>query len=292
MPTLVGTLVGLGLVVVGLVGAGYGWKRYRIYRLVAGTPTTDARSVVEEGVVELTGEVVAGETMDSPIRGVDCVLAGWLAEEWDESGDGSHWATIATGVEATPFRLDDGTGTVRVEVPSRASGSSLLASVSDLVASKGVALDDVVCEFRGFEPLVEVGVDEHPPEHLRNFLARSSAVSGSESSLFNVLDFGNQHGDRRYSESVVRPGDDLYLLGYARRTGRGAGGAGEEWGSNADAPAWTVGAPPSGQDGLLLVSKRRKSALIDAAKWRAGALPVGVALVVAGVALLAGRVPV
>ena len=279
-------LVGAGLVagIVGLVFAYTGWLNRKQRRLVAETGTTEVRGIDEEGRVEVKGEVVTdGGAFTSPIGRADAVLAAWEVEEWNERGDTSNWRTLASGVYSEPFRVDDGTGAVEVSLTDRVSGESeSLLSLDSTVANDGVAVDNVTCEFEEFPVVEEVGAESEPPEHIRSFVAGERGVSGQSGSITNLVDIGNAHGDRRYAERALAPGEEVYLLGHAE----------------ADAGATHPLHPEdvvltAGDEEPFIVSDHAEDALVD--QFGSGyrrSLAVGVALVVAGIAaVVAGATP-
>jgi hypothetical protein len=168
--------------------------------LVTETPTTDIRNISSEEQIELAGEIsgpVDSDGFTSPIGQTDdTVLAAWEAEEWDESGDhGGDWRTLASGIDSTPFHLNDGTDQVRVAIENRA--------------------DDVVREWGEFPVVETVGVDDDSSAHIEEFESEHD-VSEQSGSVTNVVDVGNAHGDRRYSERALGSGEEIYLLGHAR----------------------------------------------------------------------------
>ncbi|EMA40991.1 GIDE domain-containing protein [Halococcus hamelinensis] len=279
-------LVGVGLVVgvVGLVFAYTGWLNRKQRRLVTETGTTEVRGIDEEGRVEVKGEVDADQgVFTSPIGQSDAVLAAWEVEEWNERGDTSNWRTLASGVYSEPFHVDDGTGTVEVSLTDRVSGESeSLLSLDSTVAGDGVAVDNVTCEFEAFPVVEEVGAESEPPEHVRSFVAGERGVSGQLGSITNLVDIGNAHGDRRYSERALGPGEAVYLLGHAE--------------ADADAPH-----PLHPEDVVLtagneepfILSDHAEDALVD--QFGSGyrrSLAIGVVLVVVGIAaVVAGTTP-
>lgn len=276
----ISSFVGVVLLALSVSVGVYGWRQAGRHDVVTETPTTEVRQIRETGLVELEGQVRVGETFESPIQRRECVLAAWEVEEWHESGKHSDWVTIATGIYAESFELDDGTDRVRVEIGdhSDAGGSGLLPDVDDWLGGTGVAVDDVLCEFRRVPK-----VAQHPPNdvpaHVRAFVAREPRVDASSSALFDALDFGTQHGERRYSEQVVEPGQDVYVLGHAH--------------PDADAtrplhPEDVTVGPPSDGDGELIVSDLPEEDLKGRFRSRRLLLPGAILLAVVGAVLLFG----
>lgn len=258
----------------------YGWRQADRHETVSETPTTEIRQIREPGVVELEGRVRAEETFASPIRQVDCVLAAWAVEEWSESGKHSSWQTVATGVYAAPFDLDDGTDQVRVEVGdhSDAGGLGIVPDVDDWLGGTGVAVGDVLCEFQRVPKVAQHPPDD-VPEHVRSFVAREPRLDEASGALLDALDFGTQHGERRYYEQVLVPDQEVYLLGYAD--------------PDPDSPrplhpADVTVRPPADGDGELIVSDLSEDELKDRFETGRLLLPGAVLLAVVGALLVFG----
>lgn len=215
-------MIGAGLVL-GLLGIGVayqGWKKRRQHQLVTETPTTEIRSIDDEGRVELKGTVTGPaddeEGFVAPISNEDgTLLAAWEMQEWSEHGDHSEWNIMASGVHSVPFLIDDGTDSVRVAIEDRADGGTDWMPSDRGLASEGTAVDGVVCEFEEF-PSVTIDAESEPPQHIREFVKGETSVSEQTGSITNLIDVGNAHGDRRYHEQTLRKGNDTYVLGHVR----------------------------------------------------------------------------
>lgn len=170
-------LVGLIFAAAGLACVAAGFKRLRLKKLVEGLATSKVRSMAV-GVVELAGAAEpVGELLD-PIFGRPCALYHVLVEEHRRSGKRSRWVKIhERNSYAAPFRLRDETGGV-------------------LVLPHGV------------EPYLREDVSHQTgmlfssaPEPVTRYL---DAVGGGG--------FGRS---RRLTACIVRPGERVYVLGYA-----------------------------------------------------------------------------
>lgn len=255
--------LGVGLVTLGIAGlvGRLGWRQQRRHSLVAKTPTTDIRSIDDEGLVEIKGRVKCQEPLQSPISDQESVLAAWEIEEWDERGNTEMWETRASGVSANPFVIDDGTGEVQVEIDDRvagedAGGTELSLGPIDfnrLVAS-GVTVDNVYCSFDRFPVETTVPPDAEPPERIAEFVEGESGVSEQTGSITNVVDIGTEHGERRYYEETIEPGQEIYLLGNAEATADATYPLG-----NDD----VVITPPADGDGSMIVSDQSEDALVS-----------------------------
>lgn len=229
-------------------------RRHRRHSLVTGTETTDVRAIADEGPVELTGTVRADETFTSPIREETCVLSAWEIEDTD----GTDWHTRASGVSATPFVLDDGTGEVTVDVGDHVSGESewttnVQLGPVDLERSfaSGVTVGDVTCSFDRFEPALRVPNGEEPPEHVAAFLRGEDDLSTGDA-LSEHLDWFEGHPTRRYFDETVAPGDEVYILGEATAKPDATYPLG---------PEDVVVGPPA--DGPFLLSTTSEAELVD-----------------------------
>ncbi|GGL68330.1 GIDE domain-containing protein [Halocalculus aciditolerans] len=254
-------VVGVVLLFVAAFAGVYGRRQHRKSALVEGTETTSVRDIDEEGRVEVKGTVRAEEGFESPIAGERSVLSAWEVEEWDERGGSEMWETRAAGVYATPFEVDDGTDSVRVDVGSHVDDASSGTGIDDVQVgvvdvdrflSNGVAVDGVHAALEGFSVEASVPPDAEPPERIAAFVRGETSVETQTNSITNVLDVGTVHGERRYYEGTLTPGDEIYLLGEVRAA------------ENATYPLKpddvTV-APPD--DGHLIVSDESEAELVD-----------------------------
>lgn len=250
----------VGLIAVGLGGyAAYRGRQMRAEaELLSTTETTDALSMTP-GPVELVGRAEPADEglLPAPFTDEDVVAAWWEIEEWEESGKSSSWRTEGSGTYATEFYLDDGTDHVLV----RPAGASL-------------EFDPETTRVR------EVGVDDPIPASVQQFLSLDSTPGEPNEAFIKALDFGQQVGDRKYRQRVIRPGEEVYVLGTATRVGAA------EFGDN------DFEVVESADDGhhdadRFIVSNRSESELL-AARSNAGLyLWGGVLLAVLGIATVA-----
>ncbi|MFW5984517.1 MAG: GIDE domain-containing protein, partial [Halobacteria archaeon] len=168
MTDLEGAFWGLFLLLAGL-GVFYGsFRALKQRNLIRNTATAKARSV-PMGTVEVEGKARADEPLTSPFGGEDCVVCEYDVEEYRITDDGREWRTVNSGTEALPFRVDDGTGEVRVE-PDGAEFS----------------LER--------DTRIEVDGSEEPPETIRKFLEEDDTEDDGFSKLFDIYGSDN---DRR-----------------------------------------------------------------------------------------------
>jgi hypothetical protein len=224
---------------------------------IEGTETTDALRVTP-GPVELVGRAEPAE--DGPLRAPfsdeDCLAAYWEIEEWEESGKHSSWDTEGSGYLSTPFYVDDGTDRV-------------------LVRPDGATFDID----RHAESVVEVGADEEPPRAIREFLELESTPGDPDRAFIRALDWGQQVGDRKYRQDLLRPGEQVYVHGTATRVGA------REFGDN---DFEVVAAADDGYPDadLFLISDRSEDELVSARRDAVLYLGGGIVLAIVGLALV------
>lgn len=257
-------IVGVVLLGVGAFAVARGRKRRHQKLTIEGAETTDALAITA-GPVELVGRAEPAEdgALRAPFSDEDCLAAYWEIEEWEESGKHSSWDTEGSGYVSAPFYLDDGTDQV-------------------LVRPDGATFDID----RHAESVVEVGADEEPPRAIREFLDLDSTPGDPDRALISALDWGQQVGDRRYRQDLIKPGEQVYVHGTATRVGA------REFG---DSDFEIVAAADDGYEDaeLFLVSDRSEADLVSARRDAALYLVGGALLALAGLALtLAGLLPV
>lgn len=263
-------VVGVILLVAGL-GVGYwGYKRFRVARLISKTPTTPAGEVSGTGTVEVAGRVVPDEVMAAPIsQQPETVLAAWEMEEYDDDDDSHGWETRGSGITATPFYVADDSGRVLVDPHGDVVGEGdFLTGETGILdaAGTGVESGPVLAEFEDFPEVLEDPVDEETPEHLSEFVTYQPTLRPQLSEVSTVFDGERMGGDRRFSEATLTAGDGVYVLGEAVRTDDGQ----------------TVLRPPEGDDGRFVVSDMSESALLSRTRAHTLAVGGGAILVVAG----------
>lgn len=118
-------LVALGvMILVGLALVYFGFKTYRVSRLIKNTPAEKVRSAAV-GRTELHGTAVPKDFIfDRPFTDGDCLYADITVEEYREYHDedrDDEWVTIFSRTFAPPFYLDDGTGRMLVDADASIS---------------------------------------------------------------------------------------------------------------------------------------------------------------------------
>jgi hypothetical protein len=251
------------------------WRQRREVTDREPTPTAEVspgEQVTVEGRVAPVSRTGDDAPFTSPLRGTRCVLSTWRVEEFfgHEAVMSGGWSAVASGHESVPLRVEDETGSVRVAVPSEQRQFSSEVEIGRTDAG----------------PVVRVGAGESPPASVRRFLAdRPELQQRQGETAIPTSERGDEQGDRRYYESVLDVGDEVYVAGYARRSDGAAGdtGRGDEV---------TLGAPPSGERGSFLLSDASRQSVARRRRFQSAvALAVGLLLVWYGVSQFVPGVP-
>lgn len=242
-----GTVVLLALIGMTTTGAKYihsGFKRRKQRELIEETPTADIESV-SIGPAELKGTAKPlDDVIEAPFTDEECLYLSWEIEEWQQTDDGNSWETIESGTQYRSFLLDDGTGEIRVDTSSSAEWEIANGSYS-----------------------CEVAADETPPEGIQRFLTEEDDVDAPDEP--SMLDVGKQHGDRRYRQNLLKPGEEAYVYGAVRT----------------DDSDLAIGPDNSRVDTeMFFISDKREQRLLDQRDWTLmWRLPAGAALVALGI---------
>jgi hypothetical protein len=184
--TIVGIAGALGLVWYGFRG----WKRYT---LITGTETSRISGILG-GLAEINGTVVSmgEELLESPYSGIPCVYYRFKVEEQrhrsaGRRGGSTYWATVINDREYAKCGVDDGTGTIVVDLEK-----------ADLVLDRDAHATSGL--FSAAPPEME--------EVLNSRYGRSS-----KGFIFNRR--------MRFHETILEPGDEVYVLGDVTVTGDG-----------------------------------------------------------------------
>ena len=158
---------------------------------IADIETTRIRDL-RPGTAEVKGTAHPAEdatALESPITKTDALATQTEVEEWESSGQGGgSWETIHETETGVPIIVDDGTGEVRIELPS----------------DGGLNVE---------QTRTEVGSGDEPPAAIRRYVENTADVDEAARRDFGPLSIGDR---RRYSEGAVEPGEEVYVLGTAR----------------------------------------------------------------------------
>jgi len=185
-------------VVVGLLLVNQGRKQRARSQRIAETETTPVRQL-EPGTVEIKGVAKPadeGGTLESPISKGAALATYVEVEEYESSGEsGGSWKTKHEDQTAVPMIVDDGTGEVRVEIPP--DGALNVETIQ-----------------------TKVGPGDEPSEPIKRYLEAEDAIGEASGGSLGPLNYGDQ---RRYSEGMIEPGEEVYVLGQAREEQAGWG---------------------------------------------------------------------
>lgn len=163
----------------GLFILGIGVKKYFLKKLIENTPTSKARSVAM-GFCEIAGSVVARDPlMQSPFKQRPCVYYGVQVQEERRSKRRTYWATVFSEEKSVKFHLKDETGKILVDL----AGAEPHFSSDYFKTSYGA-----------------------PNASVSSFL---SSRGVSDKGLFSFAK------KMRFIETIIEPGDFLYIMGTA-----------------------------------------------------------------------------
>jgi hypothetical protein len=261
------TLVGVGVMGVGFMLGRAGDRHRKRHSRLATTIPAGTGQTTERGLVELRGTVVPAPdapvrtvepdpdgTFTAPVAGTEgAVLTAWRATRGRGGTGIAGTRRVATGFRSVPFYVDDGTRQVLVDPGSLATrdfeyDSELGAPASTVRTSRATV------DLGGFETEAFVPSRDEASRRLTEWVQDSPHLSAADG-LAN----------RTYEEATLRAGDEVYVLGYARRdTGR-AGGSSEllDGGDDDRFPTGETVVTHPVDGSRMLVSTRDKRLLLD-----------------------------
>jgi len=182
-------LMGLAGLIFGVVLFFTGFRTMKKKKLMESLPTSKIRSLAI-GIAEIYGKVVPDKgIMKSPFSNRDCVGVKIIIEEERRGGGGGRgWAAVKKLVRGIDFFLQDDTGKVLVDL-------------------RGAELDIPV----SYE--YESGSRAGPPP-IYGTLSEDD-INKLEDDINKLGGFLRRNKTLRYSESIIVPGDELYILGRA-----------------------------------------------------------------------------
>ena len=181
------------------VGAGFGvfsfFRGFRVLRnkrLIENTPTSKCRSVAM-GLCEVAGRATGEQTMPSLIGKLPCYSSQIRIERYVKRGKRSRWEKVCEEQQGIPFFLEDATGRVKVD-PGGAEldiPAELEYGTSGARALLGLTLERLKGAGHSSADI---------PSLFYNFCS-SRGIS--------------THGQMRFWERNLAPGDPVYVLGSA-----------------------------------------------------------------------------
>lgn len=180
---------GLFFVGVGCHVINIGYKQYARSNRITDTNTTSI-SNLQPGTVGVEGVVYPSEDatiIKSPI-GMDDALVARVKVEKNTGGSGTNWKLIHEEIVREPLIVDDGTGEIRVEFP--VDGELVVEQMQ-----------------------TEVQSGHEPPERIQRYIENEPNVTEVTKRSYGPLGVGEH---RRYTEEIIRPRENVYVLGTAR----------------------------------------------------------------------------
>ncbi len=225
-------------VVVGLFLIYDGFDTWQMAHLIANTPTEKVRSMAV-GRTELEGVVREHDgTVDPPFVDEACVYVDWATKRREKyrDDDGNvqyRWKTVASGTDAYPFDLDDGTGRATVRTDRDRPEFEIVSDDHDVTITygRGEQPDPEVLQYisryRGRQR--EANRDAGSGDGGDDDGGLLDSVTDVVSALANSGDpFGNTSRRRKYEQEVLTVGSDAYVFGSAEPTGNESVDAGQE----------------------------------------------------------------
>lgn len=242
-------LVGVGLLVLSWRLARRGSDRLDRYRRLVGTPDVESADLYPGRPVTLSGTARGERTFWSPIERRECLLAAWRVERYSGGGGhGNNWTTVEAGAHAVPFDVDDGTDRVSVDLRERSADGELASCYDDWLDGAGRADDGILQRFEGQEQVLR-----HPPDEMPEYLSPlydNEGLARPRSRAMNAVELVAETDERRYFETLVAPGDEVFVQGPAYPNPGAAGSLGSHN---------TVLRPPA--DGEFVASNRPEGAV-------------------------------
>lgn len=159
-------------------------KSYKLKKLIQSTPTSKL-GFLKAGFVEVCGRIaLTGQKLLAPIGGNDCVYYDFRIEEWRRSGKSHRWVEVVKDVQRVSFFVEDETGRALVNL----EGAETLFDEDRQVRSSGF-------------------LNESTPTALLDTIAQR----------YNFNRKGWIFDKKvRYRETILEPGDQIYVLGTAQ----------------------------------------------------------------------------
>ena len=178
-------IVGVALTLYGLSGSMNALRTLRAHDVSPMSLANDDRRVRVVGRAESVGEA-----LPAPFTDGDALCLAYEVAEYRTEGKTQSWSRIDSGEAGVPFRV--------------------------VVGGTGVRVDPARATFvLGLDESIRVRSDEKPPERVRRFVDAFDAVDETHPG-YDVGPFTVGRGpDRRYRQRLLRPGDEVTVVGDA-----------------------------------------------------------------------------
>lgn len=155
-----------------------GFRSYRKYLLLQGTPTTPIRSIAM-GLVRIHGKATGDHTIESPIAHTACCVYQIHIEKWKDQEDRGRWMHYGADTNGVSFHLEDSSGRVLVD-PRGAEFDIESTAVREASSAQGFGGSDA--ELLAY--VLRVGPNEEAPGVRHNFEA--------ERGMFDIAEYAKQ----------------------------------------------------------------------------------------------------
>jgi hypothetical protein len=208
MDTLI-LIVVLILIIIGVVLLGFGFRKLKNFQLISDTPRSKIRSMAM-GLVELFGTITGSEFIKTPFSKIDCVFYEYRIEEYTRTtktdSDGKtkveyEWRTVASGKRWIRFPIQDETGEVLID-PDKADINAPLKRMYYQARSSAWKLGSIINALRDWDNTSDTELDTN-----------SWDLKPIDPNKWQV--YSPRVGDRKYYESFLEPGENLFVLGTA-----------------------------------------------------------------------------
>ncbi|MDH4155711.1 MAG: E3 ubiquitin ligase family protein [candidate division Zixibacteria bacterium] len=193
----------------GAVALYLGFNSLHKYRMVKDIPTSRIRALAM-GLVEIKGKVSTERFITAPFSGTACVYYRYVTQKYESSQGGSRkggMKTLATGDKAIPFFLEDDTGAVKVDPAEAQFAITRVRKVFHQKPGDVASLSERIAKLKELKSQGKFKDPGIPLDIPRNLIPVEPGAS-------------LPHSGRIFSEFLILPGDELYVMGTA------AGGTG------------------------------------------------------------------
>jgi len=257
MPGLwfMGAIFSVLMLLVGTNDIFKGFLRRKQRTLIEDTPTETARSL-SMGPSEVEGVARSAAAREqAPFTTYSCVIAKWEILEYDEdSGSDGDWTHVGEGLQLSPFLVEDETGKALVRPHEDATYELDEDDWTELfVAGQSHGSDSI-----------QAFVEDHPD------IDHSANGDG-------------KHGNRKYRQNIISPGDDVYVFGTVQPRD-GEGGT-----DNTDnLVIEKVDDDDPRAEPMFMIAEHSAEQLVHSRRFALWRLPIGILLVVGSLGLLLG----
>lgn len=201
----------------------HGFKKMRHGNLIRDTPTSKIRSMAM-GIVEIAGKVSGIDTIKAPFSNEECVCYKYIVKRYTrhtrstKNGTQTYytWDVVQRGDRRANFLANDDTGSVEVD----AKGADIDIPLNNLFYQRANFARAVKGMFSVLN-MFDTGKSDLD-------VSSWNLKKWEKDKIFGFYTVG----DRKYYEYLLRPGDDLYILGTAANTTKNKSGVVIKKGSN------------------------------------------------------------